>query len=79
MKGFVLSADLILLHLDALVCGEYFRFFLFSLACLDEAFAISIGIPPHDKAIFFLHTPSKGVHKHTQYAKRITNACDPFA
>ena len=30
--------------------------YCFSLACLDEAFAISIGIPPLDKAIiFFLH------------------------
>ena len=52
MKGFFMSADLISLHLDELCCGED----IFSLACLDEAFAISIGIPPLDKAIiFFLH------------------------
>jgi hypothetical protein len=47
VKGFVLSADFISLHLDALFCGED----CFSLACLDEAFAISIGIPPLDNAI----------------------------
>ena len=52
MKGFILGADLISLHLDALCCGED----IFSLACLDEAFAISIGIPPLGKAIIlFLH------------------------
>ena len=49
MKSFVLSADLISLHLDALICGED----CFSHACLDEAFAMSIGIPPLDKAIIF--------------------------
>ena len=47
MKSFVLSADLISLHLDALFCGED----CFPLACLDEAFAMSIGIPPLDNAI----------------------------
>ena len=52
MKGFIFIADLILLDLDALFCGED----IFSLACLDEAFAISIGIPPLDKAIIvYLH------------------------
>ena len=52
MKGFIMSADLILLHLDAFCCSED----IFYLACLDEAFAISIGILPLDKAIiFFLH------------------------
>ena len=40
VKGFVLSADLISLHLFALFCGED----CFPLACLDEAFAMSIGI-----------------------------------
>ena len=49
MKSFVLSADLISLHLDALICGED----CFPHACLDEAFAMSIGIPPLDEAIFF--------------------------
>ena len=49
MKSFVLSADLISLHFVALLCGED----CFPLACLDEAFAMSIGIPPLDKAIFF--------------------------
>ena len=52
MKGLTLSVDRISLHLDALCCGED----IFSLACLDEAFAISIGIPPLGKAIIlFLH------------------------
>ena len=56
MKGFVLSADLISLHLDALLCGED----CFPLACLDEAFAMSlvstIGIPPLDETlILYLH------------------------
>ena len=51
MKGFVLSVDLILLHLDALLCGEDY----FPHACLDEA-AILIGIPRLDEAfIFYLH------------------------
>jgi len=49
VKGFVLSTDLISLHRDALFCGED----CFPLACLDEAFAMSIGIPPLDEAIFF--------------------------
>ena len=52
MKSFVLSADLISLHLDALICGED----CFPLACLDEAFAMSIGIPPLDETIIpYLH------------------------
>ena len=50
----VSSADLISLHLDALFCGEDH---FFSLACLDEACAISIGFPPHDKAILFISSP----------------------
>ena len=41
MKGFVLSADLISLHLVALLCGEDY----FPLAYLYEVFAILIGIP----------------------------------
>ena len=52
MKDLVLSAGLISLHLDALFCGED----LFPHACLDEAFAILIGIPRLDEAfIFYLH------------------------
>ena len=52
MKAFVLSAGLISLHLYALFCGED----LFPHACLDEAFAILIGIPRLDEAfIFYLH------------------------
>ena len=52
VKAFALSMCRISLHLDALCCGGD----IFSLACLDKAFAISIGIPPLDKAIiFFLH------------------------
>ena len=52
MKGFVFSADLISLHLVALLCGED----CFPLACLDEAFTMSIGIPPLDEAIIpYLH------------------------
>ena len=57
VKGFVLSADLISLHLVALFCGED----CFPLACLDEAFAISVGIPPLDEAIFSIFTV--GCHK----------------
>ena len=49
VKGFVLSADLVSLHLIALICGED----CFPPACLDEAFTMSIGIPPLDEAIFF--------------------------
>ena len=52
MKAFALSACLISLHLDALLCGEDY----FPHACLDEAFAILIGIPRLDEAfIFYLH------------------------
>ena len=52
MKGFVLSADLISLHIVALLCGEDY----FPHACLYEAFAILIGIPHLDEAfIFYLH------------------------
>ena len=49
MKDFALSACLISLLLDALLCGEDF----FPHACLYEAFAILIGIPLLDKAFFF--------------------------
>ena len=52
MKAFPLSTSHILLHLDALLCGEDY----FPHACLYEAFAILIGIPHLDKAfIFYLH------------------------
>ena len=52
MKGFVLSAYLIFLHLDALFGREDY----FPHACLDEGFAISIGIPPLDKVLIsYLH------------------------
>ena len=52
MKAFALSACLISLHLDALLCGEDY----FPHACLDEAFAILIGIPCLDDAyVFYLH------------------------
>jgi hypothetical protein len=52
VKSFAVSADLISLHLVALLCGED----CFPLACLDEAFAMSIGIPPLDNAIIlYLH------------------------
>ena len=52
MKAFSLSACLILLHLDALLCGEDY----FPHACLYEAFAILIGIPRLDEAfILYLH------------------------
>jgi hypothetical protein len=47
-----LSAGLISLHLDSLICGED----CFPHACRDEAFASSIGIPPLDEAIIiYLH------------------------
>ena len=52
MKAFALSACPLSFHLDALLCGED----ILSLACLDEAFAISIGIPPLDIAFtFYIH------------------------
>ena len=52
MKGFILSAGLISLHLDALLCGEDY----FPHAYLNEAFAILIGIPHLDEAfIFYLY------------------------
>ena len=52
MKAFALSVCLILLHLDALLCGEDY----FPHACLDEAFAILIGIPCLDDSyVFYLH------------------------
>ena len=38
MKGFILSAGLISLHLDALFCGED----CFPLACHDEALPIQL-------------------------------------
>jgi hypothetical protein len=58
VKGFILSADLISLHLVALFCGED----CFPLACHDEAFANSIGIPPLNEASFYIFTT--GCHKH---------------
>ena len=52
VKAFALSACLISLHLDALLCGEDY----FPHAYLYEAFAILIGIPRLDEAfIFYLH------------------------
>ena len=52
MKAFSLSVCLILLNLDALLCGEDY----FPHAYLYEAFAILIGIPRLDEAfIFYLH------------------------
>ena len=52
MKAFSLSAGLISLHLDALLCGEDY----IPHACLYEAFPILIGIPRLDEAfIFYLH------------------------
>ena len=52
MKAFALSACLISLHLDALLCGEDY----FPHACVYEAFAILIGIRHLDEAfIFYLH------------------------
>ena len=52
VKAFDLSACLISLHLDALLCGEDY----FPHAYLYEAFAILIGIPRLDEAfIFYLH------------------------
>ena len=52
MKAVALSACLISLHLDALLCGADY----FPLAYLYEAFAILIGIPRLVEAfIFYLH------------------------
>ena len=52
VKAFALSACLLSLHLDALLCGEDY----FPHAYLYEAFAILIGIPRLDEAfIFYLH------------------------
>ena len=52
MKAFALSVCLILLHLDALLCGEDY----FPHAYLYEVFAILIGIPRLDAPfIFYLH------------------------
>ena len=52
MNEFVLSVDLISMLLDALFGGEDY----FPHACLHEGFAISIGLPPPDKAIIsYLH------------------------
>ena len=52
VKAFTLSACLISLHLDALLCGEDY----FPNGYLYEAFAILIGIPRLDEAfIFYLH------------------------
>ena len=52
MKAFALSACLISLHLDALLCGEDY----IPHAYIYEAFAILIGIPRLDEAfILYLH------------------------
>ena len=52
MKAFALSACLLSLHLDALLCGEDY----FPHAYLYEVFAILIGIPRLDAPfIFYLH------------------------
>ena len=52
MKAFALSACLISLHFDALLCGEDY----FPHDCPYEAFAILIGIPRLDEAfLFYLH------------------------
>ena len=58
VKAFALSACLISLHLDALLCGEAY----FPHACLYKAFAILIGIPHLDEAFFYIFT--MGCHKH---------------
>ena len=52
MKAFALSVCFLLLHLDALLCGEDY----FPHAYLYEVFAILIGIPRLDAPfIFYLH------------------------
>ena len=52
MKAFALSVCFILLHLDALLCGEDY----FPLAYLYEAFTILIGIPRLDEPLLvYLH------------------------
>ena len=52
MKAFALSACLLSLHLDALLCGEDY----FPLAYLYEAFTILIGIPRLDEPpLVYLH------------------------
>ena len=52
VKASALSACLLSLHLDALLCGEDY----FPHAYLYEAFAILIGIPRLDAPfIFYLH------------------------
>ena len=48
VKAFALSACPLSLHLVALLCGEDY----FPLACHDEAFANSIGIPSSSKLPF---------------------------
>jgi hypothetical protein len=58
VKVCALSAGHISLHLDALFCGED----CFPLACHDEDFANSIGIPPLNEASFYIFTT--GCHKH---------------
>ena len=73
MKESVLSADLISLHLDALFGGEDY----FSHACPHEGFAISIGIPPPDKAIIsYLH---QGLSQALVFNFLISKLVDPFA
>jgi hypothetical protein len=73
VKESVLSADLISLHLDALFGGEDY----FPHACLHEGFAISIGIPPPDKAIIsYLH---QGLSQALVFNFLISKLVDPFA
>ena len=73
MKAFALSACLILLHLDALLCGEDY----FPHAYLYEAFAILIGIPRLDEAfIFYLH---HGLSQAQVLYMRISKLVNPFA
>ena len=73
MKAFALSADHISLYLDALFCGED----CFPLACHDEAFANSIGIPPLNEASFYIFTT--GCHKHSFSYMLISELVTPFA
>ena len=73
MKAFALSACLLSLHLDALLCGEDY----FPHAYLYEAFAILIGIPRLDEAfIFYLH---HGLSQVQVLYMRISKLVNPFA
>ena len=73
VKAFALSAYLISLHLDALLCGEDY----FPHAYLYEAFAILIGIPRLDEAfIFYLH---HGLSQAQVLYMLISKLVNPFA